>query len=67
MFYFISIIIFIFGLSFYIFGNQTISKDVKTSWSPKDIETLQDQYANFKSVGQLFLLIFSFILIYNIT
>ena len=67
MFYFLTLLILIFGIVFYIVGNQTISKEVRTSWSPQDIEMLQEQLANQKQVGQLLLLIFSFILIYNIT
>jgi len=67
MFYFLTLLILIFGIVFYIVGNQTISKEVRTSWAPQNIEMLQEQLANQKQVGQLLLLIFSFILIYNIT
>jgi len=67
MFYFLTLLILIFGIVCYLVGTETISKEVRTNWSPQDIEMLQEQLANQKQVGQLLLLIFSFILIYNIT
>jgi len=67
MFYFLLALLFIVGLMYYLNGNTDITKEVRASWAPDDIEALQEEYNNNIYIGQCILVIFSIILMFLIT
>ena len=67
IFYVIIGIITIYGLYFVINGSQEMSKEVRQSWAPQDIEMWQAERNQEKYIGQILLCVvgiyFMFVLI----
>jgi len=64
MLYFLYIAIFVTGLGLIVSGNQSLTQQVKTSLPPEDLETINNELKNRKTVGQIMLVTLATVLVF---